>query len=156
MAARVRLNFVISNEADRQLGLYCQQLGRSQTDVIRQLVIEWLEGDRALPEPCRDHPDGRRTNIQLTTPSREALEARVAREGHITLSAAIDTLLRRFLAARTLQSTDLMTVRLKIPLGTYDKAAAAAKLRGESVEQFIHSTLEARLENMVSALQGEV
>jgi len=156
MTARVRLNFVIAYETERLLGIYCDLTGRTHTDVVRQLVVEWVEGDRSLPDACRSHPEGRRTNIQLTTHSREALEARVAKEGHITLSAAIDTLLSAFLAARTPSSGDTVTIRLKLPLPAYDKACAAAKLRGEDVEDFIQATLEARLETLVSALQGEV
>ena len=156
MSARVRLNFVIAHETDRQLKLYCEHLGRTATEVVRQLVVEWLDGDRSLPEPCRSHPVGRRTNIQLTTASREALEARVARDGHITLSAAIDALLSRFLANRTPSGDDAMSIRLKLMLPVYKKVSAAAQLRGETVEQFIESTLFARLETLVSAIQEEV
>jgi hypothetical protein len=155
MASRVRLNFVITEQTDQNLHTYCDLMGRTSSDVVRQLVVEWLEGDRSLPEPCRAHPEGRRTNLQLTTRAREALEARVAKDGHITISAAIEALLSRFLANRVPFGSDVVTVRLKLPLPTYKKTTAAAQLCGETIEGFIGSTLDARLENMVSALQEE-
>lgn len=155
MAHRVRLNFVITEATDRQLVNYCASMGRTPSDVVRQLVIEWLEGDRHLPKPIREHPEGRRTNLQLTTRSREALEAKVRKEGHVSISGTINELLRRFLTCRAPMSGDTITVRLKLPLGTYNQAVSAAQLRGEPVETFIESTLRARLENMVTSLQEE-
>lgn len=96
---RVKLNFVIPNDLDDDLVAYCGQTGRTPGDVVRQLLVEWLEGDRHLVGPVA-HPAGKRTQTSLSPAARAALVARIAREGLGTIAAVTAALLRPFLAHR--------------------------------------------------------
>jgi len=115
-----RINYVIPDELDDQLAAYCARTGRSGTDVVRQLVVEWLEGDRRLPSPARSHPIGRRTNVGLSDAARAALEAKIESEGHGTFAAVIAALLAPFLAHRASQE-EAMPVRVRLSAEVYDK-----------------------------------
>lgn len=156
MSDKVRFNYVLSDETDRRLAAYCENTHRSASDVVRQVLIEWLDGDLVLQQPAGEHPSGKRTNITLPSVVRNAIEARLSKEGHVSLSAAVDALLGRFLTARAPTPSDAMTVRLKLPLTLFQRLTAAACLRGEDVEQTILNCLTARVDDMVIALKEEV
>ena len=96
---RVKLNFVIPNDLDDDLAAYCEQTGRIPSEVVRQLVVEWLEGDRHLTGTVA-HPAGRRTQTSLSPAAKAALEARIDQEGLGTVAAVTAALLRPFLAHR--------------------------------------------------------
>jgi hypothetical protein len=156
MSDKVRFNYVLSDEVDRQLTVYCDHTHRTAADVVRQVLIEWVDGDLVLQRPMKDHPIGKRTNIDISSAVRNALEGRVAKEGHVSLSAVVNALLLRFLSARAAPTGDTLTVRLPVPLPLYQKLSAAACLRGEDVEQTILNCLSARVGDMVIALKEEV
>lgn len=153
MVARVRLNLVLAPEIDDQLTNYCAYVGRTPTEVMRQLLIEWVEGDRHITAPTLAHPTGRRTNVMLTAHARSSLEERLSTEGHATISAVLHALLAAFLAARAPTDRDTMTLRLKLPIRMYDRLSAAAKLHNADVQQMTITILKAHLDTMVSALQ---
>jgi len=116
-----RLNFVIPEDLDDTLAAYCEETGRSQTEVIRQVVLEWLDGDRRLPAPAREHPAGRRTNMQLSHVLRGALEAKIKEEGHGTISAVIEALLRSYVAHRGNGGEGTDVVRVAISSEAHDR-----------------------------------
>lgn len=133
--SKARLNFVIPNELDRKLTAYCDETNRTPTEVIRQLVIEWLEGDRLLAEKARTHPAGRRTNIVLSHASREALESLVRTEGHATTSAAVSALLGAFLAARPAAGEPTVVVRIRLLLSAFRSFARVCATDGRTVDE---------------------
>lgn len=102
---RHRLNFVIPNDLDEALIAYQSQTGRTPSDVVRQLLVEWVEGDRRLAGPAREHPEGRRTQTTLSEPARAAVNARITEEGHGTIAAVVAALLRPFLAHRVIRES---------------------------------------------------
>jgi hypothetical protein len=156
MSDKVRFNFVLSNEVESRLANYSDSTHRNTADVVRQVLIEWLDGDLVLHRPLADHPTGRRTNITLPNVVRNALEERVTKEGHVSLSAVVNALLGRFLAPRAASlGGDAVTVRLPVPLPLYQKLSAASCLRGEDVERTILNCLTARVDDMVIALKEE-
>lgn len=115
-----RINYVIPELLHDQLTAYCERTSRSATDVVRQLLVEWLEDDRQLPAPARNHPTGRRTNVGLSEPVRAALEAKIEEEGHGTVAAVVVALLGPFLAHRVAPA-ESVTVRVALPTEIYDK-----------------------------------
>ena len=115
------------------LSAYCERTGRKTSSVVRQLAIEWLEGDRHLDAPALDHPSGRRTNIQVSHTVKEALDDRIWAEGHGTVSALIEALLSPFLAHRATRRKDAITVRVKVSADRYDAFAIFCGQRGWSV-----------------------
>lgn len=106
-----RINYVIPDKLDDQLATYCSRTSRTGTDVVRQLIVEWLDGDRCLPAPAREHPTGRRTNVGLSDAVIAALETRIEEEGHGTVAAVVAALLAPFLAHRT-ATEETVTVRV--------------------------------------------
>ena len=75
-ARTVRLNFQVTDEAERRIGEYCNTTGRSASDIVRQLVCEYLEGFRGLG-PNVPALNGRRTNCTLTQSIVDRLDMRV-------------------------------------------------------------------------------
>jgi hypothetical protein len=133
--SKARLNFVIPDDLDHRLTAYCEAVNRTPTDVVRQLVLEWLEGDSSLPGPALVHPSGRRTNILLSHASREALETKISNEGHATTSAAVSMLLARFLAGRGPDSgAETVTVRVPLPVRLYNKFVQFCESQGTTAE----------------------
>jgi hypothetical protein len=152
----VRLNFVLPTDLDADLAGYCAETGRKATGVIRQLVVEWLEGDLSLPERASEHPEGRRTNILLPPRVADALDARRASEGHVTRAAVIEALLRRFLVRRRSSSGDTLTVRVRLPVDLFNELATVCKAVGLSVEEALVADAQARASKAVTALKKEL
>jgi len=113
-----RINYVIPGALDDQLIAYCERTSRSASDVVRQLIVEWVEGDRKLPALARAHPVGRRTNVGLSDAARAALEAKIEEEGHGTVAAVVAALLGPFLAHRA-GAGGTTTVRVSLPEAVY-------------------------------------
>jgi predicted DNA-binding protein len=151
-APKARLNFVIPNDLEESLDTYCKRTGRTSTDVVRQLVIEWLEGDRHLAEPATEHPSGRRTNLLLTHAAKDTLEARVASEKHATVSAVVEALLRPFLAARALPESETITLRVPLPVDIYNDFAAMCSISGTTAEATLIEDIRLRVQNTRQAI----
>ena len=75
-----RLNFQVSEEAEERLSDYCSTSGRSTSDVVRQLLYEYVEGVRALTQDV-GALNGRRTNCTLPAALVEKLDVRVRQIG---------------------------------------------------------------------------
>ena len=111
---RNRLNFVIPTDLDEALVAYQTQTGRTPSDVVRQLLVEWVEGGRRLPGPAREHPEGRRTQTTLSGPTRAAVDARITEEGHGTIAALVAALLRPFLANRVITAGTTVVIPVQV------------------------------------------
>jgi len=72
----VRLNFQITTEAETRISDYCKTTGRSASDIVRQLVSEYLDGFRELG-PNVPALNGRRTNCTLPPRMVTKLDMRV-------------------------------------------------------------------------------
>ena len=153
MSQWARLNFVLPEDLDHALEDYQARTGRSPTEVIRHLVVEWLDGSLSLRERASKHPDGRRTNIQVRHTIRDALEARTALEGHATVSAVVEALLRRWLAARAPTGQETVTLPIRLPLDLANDYAALCTLKGTSPEEAIANHIRERVHQTVSALK---
>lgn len=137
-AGKGRLNFVIPDATDTRLEAYCERTGRDHADVIRQLVSEWIEGDRHLPKPATEHPTGRRTNIPLGYATLAALDERIRAEKHATASAAISALLDQFLANRVPNATEeLVPVRVQLPVSDYTVLSAHCGKTGTTIAELL-------------------
>ena len=98
---RVKINFVIPDDLDDDLNAYHGRTGRTPSEVVRQILVEWLEGDRVLVG-LASHPTGRRTQTSLSQAASAALEERIAQKGLGTVAGVTAALLRPFLANRVL------------------------------------------------------
>lgn len=134
-AGKGRLNFVISGGNDTKLESYCERTSRNEADVIRQLVSEWVEGDRKLKTPAKNHPTGKRTNIPLGYGTLAAIDEKVRVEKHATTAAVIDALLSDFLANRASDSTEeKVTVHVALPVSVYTLLQAQCEREKTTIE----------------------
>jgi len=153
MTPWARLNFVLPKDLDTALDEYQERTGRSPSDVIRALVVEWLDGTLSLRETASKHPEGRRTNIQVRHNTQGALEARVAAEGHATVSAVVEALLRRWLTHRAPTGEEAVTLPLRVPVDLANDFAALCTLKGTSTEEALLNHIRERVTKSVSALK---
>lgn len=153
MTPWARLNFVLPQDLDSALDAYQERTGRSPSDVIRSLVVEWLDGTISLRERASKHPDGRRSNIQVRHNTQSALEARVTSEGHATVSAVVESLLRRWLLHRASDGEETVTLALRVPLNLANDYAALCTLKGTSPETALLNHISRRVTKSVSALK---
>ena len=153
---KARLNFVLSLSNEAKLDTYEEFTGRKQAAVIRQLVVEWLEGARSLPEGKIPHPTGRRTNVNVPWRVRSALDARLAEAGSPTMSAVVDVLLTAFLAHRAPTVADVVTVSLQVPVLEFNKFVDLCSLTDEEPESAILEMIRVRVRESVIALKEQV
>lgn len=73
-----RLNFQITKKAQERLEDYCEQSGRSASDVVRQLVKEYLDDIRLLRGSQPIALNGRRTNCTLPAPLVRRLDSKTS------------------------------------------------------------------------------
>lgn len=131
-----RLNFVIPEQTDRRLDVYCERTTRTPADVIRQLVSEWIEGDRKLKRKATVHPTGKRTNVPFGYATLASLDERVRAEAHTTVSAVITALLEDFLAHRADPSVEeTITVHVPLPVSIHTLLAAQCQHTGTNISE---------------------
>ena len=120
MGDQVRLNYVIADELEISLLNYCKVTGRTASDVVRQLVCEFLEGDRLLPAPARDvwtlarrKEKTRRTDMWVSPKTLAALDEQINVDRLGTRSDVIRRLLSCFLQDRSNHTAE-ESVRLTV------------------------------------------
>ena len=133
MNGGTKLNYVISELIDEALAKYCEQTGRSASDVIRQLLSEFIDGDRKLSTPARDIANGIRSNMMLPGRTLEALDKKIEEEKHGTRGGVISRLLCDFLENR-LGSLFNETVTVEMERSLYTKLYEKGQVLGKSVE----------------------
>ena len=114
----VQLNYVIPIHLEDLLTRYCSQNLVSPSALLRQLVLEYVEGDRHI-EPC-EHPKGRRTTVALPARLLEALEQHITSGGHATKASVIAALLSAFLPNRVL-SGETVNIEAALPVEVLNK-----------------------------------
>lgn len=136
MTGGTKLNYVIPELLDDALTRYCEQTGRSASDVIRQLLAEYIDGERELSTPARDTSNGVRSNMMLPGKILEALDQRIASQGHGTRGGVIARLLCDFLENR-LGSIFGETINLNVDRPLYNKLYEKGQELGKTVEEVI-------------------
>jgi len=136
MAGGIKLNYAVPKVLDDALSNYCEQTGRTASDVIRQLLAEYIEGERKLSTTPRSFGSGIRSNMILPKSLRELLDQKIAEDGEGSRGAVIVRLLYDFLEHRIgveLNETVTITMGRDIYNRLYDKAQKT----GKSVEDII-------------------
>jgi hypothetical protein len=80
---KVRLNFSIHVQLYDRLASYCVCVGRTPTDLIRQLILEFLDGEIPLPDVTHWEGPEKRTSVFLPN---EVLLSFDTRAGAYTVS----------------------------------------------------------------------
>lgn len=112
MPAKVKLNFSITAAVETALDDYCAYTGRSVADVVRSVVLEWVEGDRELPKHLgADGPLSKRTNVALAAQTVAELEARL-QVTRTPVSTALNALLADSLFKHAAPARVLTTLTL--------------------------------------------
>jgi len=137
MADKLRLNYTLSERAYELLNTYRDQTGRKPTEVVRQLLVEYVQGFLEPINKPGPHPDGPRQDVYLMPGTVEMAEARATNDGYPSLSALIDRLTQEFVTGRIRSPQELVTVKLQIPLNFYAELA-----REGAVEDVILRRLE--------------
>jgi len=151
---QVRLNYTISEELEGQLTQYCEVTGRTASDVVRQLIYEFLEDDRTLPEPAvvqarmRSGPrKDRRTDMWVSPNTFKAFHARLEQDGYSGKSAAIAYLLGDFLSNRVNHTAEEMVrVTFLINRDLYNAVQTAASAKSMQLEQLLAELVQTSLE----------
>lgn len=113
----VQLNYVIPEELGNMLADYCEQNMTTPSLLIRQLILEYVEGDRVVSDPV--HPRGRRTTVVLPQRLLQAFESQIEDHKHGTKAAVIAALLGNFLPPR-IDPGDKVRVELEIPTDVFN------------------------------------
>ncbi len=95
---KVRLNFSVSISLYDDLSSYCNSVGRTPTDVVRQLILEYLDND--IPSSCFEVSGReRRTSLLLPYGVLKVFENKAALLG-MTKSRLVSSLIRYFLSSK--------------------------------------------------------
>ena len=113
----VQLNYVIPEDLNHMLARYCEQNMTTPSLLIRQLILEYVEGDRSVTNP--EHPRGRRTTVVLPQRLLLAFESKVEALNHRTKAAVIAALLGDFLPNR-IHSGETVRVELSVPTEVFN------------------------------------
>lgn len=135
MVSGTKLNYVIPEMLEEALAKYCEQTGRSASDVIRQLLSEYVYEDRKLSTPARPVTSGVRSNMMLPNVTLDALDQKLASEGG-TRGGAIARLLSDYLENR-LGSIFGETITVNVDRPTYNTLYSRAQQTGKTVEEIM-------------------
>jgi len=136
MLAGKRLNYVISKDVDDGLNKYSEQTGRSASDVIRQLLSEFINGERELAGPPKDATDGIRSNMLLPDKLLDHLDKKIELEKLGTRGGVISRLLHDFLENR-LGTLFNETVTITLDKTTFNRLYQQSNELGIKVEEYI-------------------
>lgn len=112
----VQLNYVIPEDLGNMLSEYCEQNMTTPSLLVRQLILEYVEGDRTVKEP--EHPKGRRTTVVLPQRLLQAFESKIDVNNHRTKAAVIASLLGDFLPHR-IDPGETVRVELDLPANVF-------------------------------------
>lgn len=136
MGNGIKLNFVIPELIEKALEEYCDQTGRSASDLVRQLLSEFIDNDRKLSIPTKDTPDGVRSNMILPSRLLDALDEKIAMEGHTTRGSVISRLLQDFLENKVGEHFG-EKVEITLDRNLYNKFVEKNKTSGKEIEDLI-------------------
>jgi hypothetical protein len=124
---------------------------------VRQLILEYVEGDREIPPRISDRSPGHRTSLALKGRIMNALEDKIEAEGHLSKGAVIAYLLRQFLVRTPANDSEMVDVTVQLPSGVYNDLANYCKARGLSMNQLLAGTVQDLLDRiaMQSTRKGQ-
>lgn len=134
---RVRLNYSLSTRNAERLDHYKKQTGRSRTEVVRQLVVDFLQGFVVVEGPVQHPGAGARADIYLMPGSVELLEARC--EPHGGVDATVNALLDAWLPGRLKKIPESVDLKVSVPLDLLNLLAQ----QGEPGEVMVRLASEA-------------
>lgn len=142
MTGGIKLNYAVPKVLDDALSDYSEQTGRTASDVIRQLLAEYIDGDRKLSSPPRAVSNGIRSNMILPSKLLDLLDAKIAADGDGTRGTVIVRLLYDFLENRIgLELSETLTITVE--RATYKKLYDKAQKSGKTVEDIILDACQA-------------
>lgn len=103
---KVRLNFSISEALYARLGRYCDEVGMTQSSLVRQLILEYLDDEVPLPDLTIESGMERRTSLLLPHQVFESFEGK-AKTFRVTKSRLVSGLIRLFLEKRENVNVDV-------------------------------------------------
>jgi hypothetical protein len=141
----VTYNYSLPKELSAHLAAYCESRGRTPSDVVRQLMLEYLEGDRVPTK--HSAPSGGpsvRSSMRLRATTLKTFEREVEVQGRQSKGAVLEALLRAFLS-RSPKVVEQSSVTVLLPTETVREAAQVASTRGVTLCDFLSEMIVAGL-----------
>lgn len=95
---QIRLNYTIPISVTSKLADYCEFTGRSAADVIRQLIVDYVENRIFIRGPIVNVQEGKRTNLSVNMVILEDFDKKISKIG--TRGSIIAKLLEGYLSNR--------------------------------------------------------
>lgn len=141
----VTYNYSLPKSLAGRLADYCEQTGRSPSDVVRQLMLEYLEGDR-IPSGLSGASNKPivRSSLRLRSTTLKAFENEVAAQGRPSKACVLEALLRAFLD-RSPKIVERVSTSVLLPVTVMRTAVERATLRGLSLSDFLSEVIQSNL-----------
>jgi len=140
----VVLNYSLPNELETRLDTYCDQTGRTASEVVRQLVLEYVEGDRVLTGVAPAVTPGRdsRSSLRLRSATLRAFEEKLSIERAApTRGSALSLLLSNFLD-RTKAAPSRVIVPVPVATSILSILTAQAAIRGLPLDEHLAEIIQ--------------
>lgn len=118
-----RLNYVIPAEMEHLLTRYCVQTEMKPGPLVRRLITDFIKGEIGINLDKLEHPQGRRTSVDLPSRLLGAFEERCQQIGAPTKAAVIAGLLGDFLPTRVGEDRT-ENVSIAVPSSIFSKIYA--------------------------------
>lgn len=139
----VTLNYSLPKDLSSRLDDYCERTGRTASEVVRQLVLEFVEGDRSIRsldyEP--DVESAARSSVRLRASTFKAFDQKVTDENLRSKGAVLACLLTAFLE-RLPRGPERVLVTVSLPVSVVQTLTAEASNRGQTLAGYAAECLE--------------
>jgi len=141
----VTYNYSLPRELSVRLAGYCEAGGRTPSDVVRQLMLEYLEGDR-IPTALSVVSNGPtvRSSLRLRATTLKTFEREVEVQGRPSKAVVLEALLRAFLD-RSPKIVKQVSTTVLLPAEIAQEAAQRALLRGVTLCDFLSEMISTGL-----------
>lgn len=143
---QITFNFALSHEMAKRLDAYCDTTGRNESDVVRQLILEFLEGDREVDPVgvAAMVSNETRSSVLLRPATLKAFDTKVESDGLASKSATLSYLLDAFLK-RSKQQEERVYVSVPLPTSVMRVAVERAATNGSSLGDLLSEVVQAAL-----------
>jgi hypothetical protein len=132
-ARQVTYNYSLSKELASRLSDYCDQTGRTSSDVLRQLVLEYLEGDRSPVVARAPSGPSVRSSLILRATTLAAFDKAAHPHGK---APVLEALLRAFLD-RSPKAGESVAVTVLLPVSVVRALSEQADRRATTLSDLI-------------------
>lgn len=146
----VTYNYSLSASLASKLADVCERTERSASDIVRQLMLEFVEGDRQVLLSDGDDERTVRSSLRLRRTTLKAFEAEVAARGHPGKAVVLEALLRAFLD-RSPKVVERVQVTLSLPVSAMQWATRRAADRALSLNDFLAEVIQSNIEHQECA-----